>query len=249
MLRISEIMIGIECIMEATEIYSNGTYLAQNPLWHEEDAPWKANHIHTMLKMHALTPQRVAEVGCGSGRILLELQRKLDASVRFDGYDISSNGIALAAAHANERLHFHHKDLLEAIDIFYDLLLVIDVFEHVEDYMGFLRGIRERANHLIFHIPLDLSAFSVIRSKGLITTRQKVGHLHYFTEETALATLRDTGYEVIDYFLTARSIERRVPGAKSALAWLPRKILSLGSKSLASKLLGGYSLLVLARPG
>ncbi len=234
--------------MNATEIYSNGAYLASNPTWHEEDAPWKAHHIYSMINKHALCPERVAEVGCGSGRILLELQAKLGPTVSFDGYEIASQGFALASAKANNQLHFHLKDLLVETDTGHDLLLVIDVFEHVEDYIGFLRGLRTKADFMIFHIPLDLSMFSVLRRNALIDTRKKVGHLHYFTEETALATLSDAGYKVVDSFLTARCIERRVPGLKSALAWLPRKLLSLGSKSLASKILGGYSLLVLAQP-
>lgn len=237
----------MDITMNATEIYSNGTYLSRNPTWHEEDAPWKARHIHSMIDKHALCPDRVAEVGCGSGRILLELQAMLGATVSFDGYEIAPQGFAMASVHANSQLSFHLKDLLVETGTSHDLLLVIDVFEHVEDYIGFLKGLRSKADFMIFHIPLDLSMFSVLRRNALIDTRKKVGHLHYFTEETALATLSDAGYIVLDSFLTARCIERRAPGLKSALAWLPRKLLSLGNKSLASKILGGYSLLVLAQ--
>ena len=78
--------------------------------------------------------------------------------------------------------------------------MAIDVFEHVEDYFGFLRKLREKAEYKIFHIPLDLSVQTVLRSSPIIKGRKSVGHIHYFTKETALETLKDTGYEIIDYF-------------------------------------------------
>jgi hypothetical protein len=72
-----------------------------------------------------------------------------------------------------------------------------------------------------------------------------VGHLHYFTKETALATLQDTGYEIQDYFFTARPTQAG-GGLKQHLAQLPRRLLGCMNAALAAKLLGGFSLLVLA---
>lgn len=34
--------------------------------------------------------------------------------------------------------------------------MLIDVFEHIEDYMDFLRSINSRAKYFVFHIPLDM---------------------------------------------------------------------------------------------
>ena len=42
--------------MEST-IYSDGTYLANNPGWHADDSAWKAGHIATMLARHAIVPR------------------------------------------------------------------------------------------------------------------------------------------------------------------------------------------------
>jgi hypothetical protein len=76
---------------------------------------------------------------------------------------------------------------------------------------------------------------------------QDVGHIHYFTKETALASLVDTGYDIIDYFYTAGSIDLRVKSIKSLLARLPRKILYKINKDMAVRILGGHSLMVLAK--
>ena len=49
--------------------YEDGRYAAANPTWHEEDSPWKAGRIASLLARHGLLPATmatVAEVGCGA---------------------------------------------------------------------------------------------------------------------------------------------------------------------------------------
>ena len=71
-------------------------------------------------------------------------------------------------------------------------------------------------------------------------------HIHYFTKETALRSLSDTGYQVLDYFYTPRSIEFASEPGEKALT-LPRKLCFAIHRDFAVRLLGGFSLLVLAR--
>ena len=40
---------------------------------------------------------------------------------------------------------------------FYDLIICADVFEHVEDYYGFLEKISKKAKYILFNIPLDIN--------------------------------------------------------------------------------------------
>jgi len=228
-------------------IYETGEYHDLNPQWHVEDSAWKALQVLKMLDKHDLRPSTVAEAGCGAGEILRQLQLALPQETRFSGYDVSPQAIDHARGRENAGLKFYLEDLA-AQDVYFDLLLVIDVFEHVDDYLGFLRRLASKATQMIFHIPLDLSAQTVFREQSLLKTRREVGHLHYFTEGTALATLQDTGYEIDDYFFTARAVELRGGGAARTLARLPRRLVAMLSPGLASKVLGGFSLLVLARP-
>lgn len=123
---------------------------------------------------------------------------------------------------------------------------MMDVFEHIEDYLGFLKKCKNKAVNLIFHIPLDISIQVILRNK-LISRRESAGHLHYFTKETALATLEDSGYEIIDYCYTEGAIEQPSKTLKGKLAILPRKIMFMINENLAEKLIGGFSLLVLAK--
>jgi SAM-dependent methyltransferase len=223
-------------------IYLDSTYLAANPTWHVEDSAWKARQILRMLARHKIQPSRVAEVGCGAGEILRQLSLELPDAL-FTGFDVSPHAIERAKTREGDRLHFIHLDVRES-DQEFDLLLVMDVIEHVEDCFGFLRGIREKARYKILHIPLDLSVSTLVRNR-LVPTRKSVGHIHYFTKDTALALLEDTGYQVKDWFYT--------PGYELA----PKDILHRGmalirsaltpvAADFAATVLGGCPLLVLA---
>lgn len=227
-------------------IYQTGEYVAKNPTYHVEDSAWKAGQVLKLIDKHRLAPRTVCEVGCGAGEILKQLQLSLPASTLFFGYEISPQAFALCQERENERLHFSCANLIQSSAPPFDLLLCLDVFEHVEDYFGFLRGLRGKATHKIFHIPLDLSVQWVWRSGPIMREREQAGHLHYFTKETALATLHDTGFEVIDWCYTAGAIANP-RSYKARLASWPRRVLSIINQDLVVRVLGGYSLLVLAK--
>ncbi len=226
-------------------IYESGAYLAHHPGWNEEDSPWKARQILKMIERNSLHPTTVCEVGCGSGEILNQLSMSLGNEVRFVGYDISPIALEICKPKSKANMVFCLGDLLASDEEHFDLLLAIDVFEHVEDYLGFLKKLRLKATRTIFHIPLDLSVQSILRSHRILHARKNGGHLHYFTKETALATLQDTGYSIIDYFYTPGSLGLPHRGWKANLLRIPRRALFSVHEDFAARLLGGFSLLVL----
>ena len=120
------------------------------------------------------------------------------------------------------------------------------MFEHVENYMGFIRGLKEKGKLKVFHIPLDLSVSNIIRGR-LMYGRNSVGHLHYFTPDTAIATLKDCGYEILDTMYTPIFLDLPSKNWKAKLIKLPRYILYKASPKLLSTLFGGVSLMVLAK--
>jgi SAM-dependent methyltransferase len=228
-------------------IYTTGEYLGNNPTWHVEDSAWKAQQIFKIIERNNLQPKSVCEVGCGSGEILNQLYLKMPETVDFTGYEISPQAFELCKTRNKQRLNFNLGDLVRQENVYFDVLLCIDVFEHIEDYLTFLKDLQKKAKYKIFHIPLDLSVSSVLRSSPILRARQSVGHLHYFSKETALATLKDSGYEICDYFYTAGSIDLPSKSFKTLLANLPRKVLYGLNQDIAVRLLGGYSLLVVTK--
>lgn len=225
------------------ERYTGGGYLEANPDWHVTDSAWKAEQVLGMLRRHGLTPRTVCEVGCGAGEILNVLHRALPDDVELTGYEISPQAFELTRTRGRDRLRFELGE--PDPEARFDLVLVMDVIEHLEDYFTFLRQLGSVGTHKILHIPLDLSALSVARPHPLLWSRATVGHLHYFVRETALAALRDSGLEVVDHCYTYTG-----GSPCSAREWLLyglRRALWRLERDLAARLVGGYSLLVLAR--
>jgi SAM-dependent methyltransferase len=227
----------------ATDAHLNGEYFRKNPTWHVEFSPWKAANIHRLLERKGLYPRTVCEVGCGAGEVLRQLQLMTNSDCRFWGYDVAPAAIEMAKSRENDRLRFQLADF-PAIDTpQWDLLLILEVVDHVEDYMGFLRSLRNRAEWKIFSFSLDITVQGSLRRNGLLRRRQAHSHLHHFNKETVLDTLRHTGYKVVDCGYQS------VPPA-AALAKLVKPIRSLGFTAcpdLAVRMFGGYSLMVLAR--
>ncbi len=233
--------------MDYSDMYRNGEYLRKNPSWDVRDSPWKAGQILQMLQEHNIHARTVGEVGCGAGEVLANLQEAMGDDCIFYGYDISPQAIEFCKPKANEKLHFFQRDLLEESGINWDVLLAIDVIEHVEDYTGFLRAIKEKAMYKVFHVPLEFFALSAIHTGFLQKQRRDSGHLHYFTRDILLQTFNELGYEILDARYTPGYRVSRGHGWKDDLLCIPRRIGFLLHKDLTVRVFGGYSLLVLTR--
>jgi SAM-dependent methyltransferase len=226
-------------------IYTDGSYLAKTRgTWHMEDSLFKAQRIASMLARHnEIKPNTICEIGCGAGGILAELQKMLPQHIAFTGYDISPQSHALSAQFSNPRCQFILDDAFADASKF-DLVLVMDVIEHIEDYFSFLRHTREKGDWKLYHIPLDVHILGTMRGDNLWDT---VGHLHFFTIETALKALQHTRHRVVDWIFTDRAISIPNQTFRGRIANLIRIPLSKFSTKLTSRILGGYSMLVLAK--
>lgn len=228
-------------------IYEDGSYLGKNPTWHEEDSAWKATQIIKILDRNGIDPRRICEIGCGAGGIADELAAHYGSQAHLTGYEISPQAYQLCKPRERQNLHFVLGDAFDDNKEKFDVALLIDVIEHVEDYFSLMRRVRDKATFKIFHIPLDLSAQSVLRGTPLAKWRADVGHIHYFTKDTALAALRDVGFEILDYFYTGTSLDLPNRGWKSNMMKMPRRLLFNISQDIAVRMLGGFSILVLVK--
>lgn len=230
-----------------TDVYNDGTYYAANPDWHVGDSPWKAGQIIRIIQKNSLSLKTVCEIGCGAGEVIRQLADRMGSNIEFTGFEVSDQAYRLCLARERDNVHYFCKDLLrENIAAPFDLVLAIDVFEHVRDYLGFLADLREKGRYKIFHIPLDLCAQMVFRGRPIMEKRKRVGHLHYFFKDTAIATLVDSGYKIIDYCYTGSSLSAPKIGVTAAALRIPRQLLFSVSPDLTARVLGGYSLLVLS---
>jgi SAM-dependent methyltransferase len=227
--------------------YTSGSYLERNPLWHTEESSWKAEQIMRMLNRHKIVPRTICEVGCGAGEVLRQLQPRLGGGCEMLGCDVSPQAIELCSSRANEKLRFLLGDITRISENFFELILVLDVIEHVEDYFSLLRNIKERALYKIFQIPLDLSVQTILRSTPLLKDREKYGHIHYFNKEIALQLLIDVGFQIVDYFYTGVALDLPSSDLKNVVMRIPRRLIYSVNRDMAVRLLGGYRLLFLTK--
>jgi SAM-dependent methyltransferase len=221
--------------------YTDGSYAAATGgTWHFEDSAFKAGQVLRMLRGHPeVNPNSICDIGCGAGGVLAELERKLDSTAWFTGYEVSPQAHALSQRLASARREYVLGDPFADAE-FFDVALALDVVEHVEDCFGFMRQCGSKATWKIYHIPLDVSTSTLLRGTNCWDS---VGHLHLFTRETAIKTVEHSGQKVIDWFLTPVSLVRPHRRA-TRFTNIPRRILP---ELLASRLFGGYSIMILAK--
>lgn len=234
--------------VSSNDLYVNGEYYKNNPDWDVADASWKMNIVHELLINNHVHPKTVIEVGCGAGENLVELLKHDGNIEKLTGYDISPQAFSLAAKKATAKISFYNDDITLIENMRSNLMLVIDVVEHVDDFYGFLRKLKNKSDHFVFHIPLDLSCRTLLKPHVLLQQRQSVGHIHYYSKEMVEWALRDTGYQVMDWVYTkpvvdvlpANSLKRRV---KKIL----RNFSFTLNKDWSVKTWGGYSIMILAK--
>lgn len=226
------------------EIYNSGEYLKNNKTWHTEDSPYKASFVIKSITKNAVDFDTCADIGCGAGLVTEILAAKY-SDAKFVGYELSRD----ASKFWNDRkklenLSYTNENLLET-QRSVDLIVCLDVFEHIEDYFGFLRALRTKGSKFIFNIPLDMNVVKIL-TPGLKYAREEVGHIHYFSEYTAIKTLEDCGYKVRDCELCAAYLSIAPRNIRQAMI-LPIRLLSVVlGKSIAAKIFGGISLVVYA---
>ena len=226
--------------------YLCGEYARLNPDWDSVDSPWKAKIVSELVRRHGLPLNSLVEIGCGAGGVLEELGNEI-GGCRMIGYDIAPELVHFWKRISAPNIRFVLGDYFQCEAPVPDLVLVLDVIEHVADPYDFLVRLRERCGTVIFHIPLDLSAVSILREEPLLHVRHKVGHIHYFTKGLALSLLEECGFEVIESTFTGASFDAPHRKFKTKAVSLLRRIFGLINRDFSVRLLGGDTLLVLAR--
>ena len=223
------------------QTYLDGTYLDRVPTWHAADSPWKAQHCKTLLSDLGVQPTAICDVGCGAGGVLAALRETYPVA-KLTGFDISPAAIDLAIR-SHEGIEFTVGDVVGH----YDVMLVMDVIEHVEDCFGFTRSLREHGDLVLFNIPLELTFVGLLRNVP-IAHRNELGHIHYFTRQTALALLSDCGFEILATRYIPAVVDLAARDLKTRLMTAAQRAGFRVASDLSVLMLGGYALLVAARP-
>lgn len=226
--------------------YHDADYLAKNPDWDRKDAPWKAGLVRAVLSDFKVLPSSICEVGCGSGDVLINLRRHYPDAALY-GYDISPQAAVFWREHEQYGIHFQQGDFFELNHEVYNVILMLDVIEHLRDPFTFLERLRSVASYFVFHIPLDLSAGTVLLGHPLSNVRSKTGHIHYYTKDLAIATLKGCGFDIIHYRYSGAAMNSPQRTLLTRIAMWPRLALYALHKDFGVRAIGGETLVVLAR--
>jgi SAM-dependent methyltransferase len=227
--------------------YLNGDYAQKNPDWDSADASWKAGKLHQLLAAHDCLPSSVVEIGCGSGAILSAL-RGYYPKASLAGFDIAPEASRFWSDASLRGLRFELADYLSLDEPVPDLILLLDVLEHLGNPWEFLARLRHRSKLVAIHFPLDLSAVSILRESPLLQVRDQVGHLHYFTRGLALSLLDESGFDIVEARYTGAALDAPQRSLKTRVAGWARRLAYAVDRDFGARLLGGETLMVLARP-
>jgi SAM-dependent methyltransferase len=229
-----------------TDIYKDGSYAKGSPSWHVEDSPWKSQQIKKIMEKNEINAKTICEVGCGAGEILNQLYQTYSSKINYYGFEISPQAYELCKKKENDKIHYYLNDLCKVEMPRFDVILLIDVIEHIEDMFAFLRTIKDKGEYKIFHIPLDISVIDILKGTNLSAGVHHPGHIHFFTKDVALEILRSIGYEILDYVYTPTH-ERPRKTLLSKIMHFPRKIVYIFYTDFGIRIFGGSSLMVLAK--
>ena len=227
-------------------LYTEGNYRQSNEDWHDEDAPVKAHEICAFLKKNEISFRSCADIGCGTGRVVKIMASYFDAD--FFGYEISD--IALAMAEQKPKnVNFIVGDFFDVTELpSYDLIMLNDVLEHVPDFFSFLNKVRRYTRYILLRVPIEINVLHTLTNRQAYN-RRRLGHLHYFSKDTALSTVEECDLAIVDWQYVFDSIN--MPHTSRSLLKIALKAPRIVSRrlfpDLGVRLFGGAGILILAR--
>lgn len=189
--------------------------------------PWeraRLDFFHGLLRDHVElgAVRRILDVGSGDGWLARQLLARLPAHVSMTCFDVAYERTGLPRS--GERLTFTADMPSEP----FDLLLFLDVLEHVEDDYTFLPELLQRAARPGAQVLLTVPAWPLLASSH----DSKLGHHRRYSPDALLALARHAGLRPLRHgqlFVSlllprAASVARErtfgaKPGARPQLHW------------------------------
>jgi 2-polyprenyl-3-methyl-5-hydroxy-6-metoxy-1,4-benzoquinol methylase len=170
--------------------------------WLSYGAVHKVDSVEILLNRHAIAPISVLELGCGTGAVITECQKR-GLGAKFTAVDYSREAIAYLESRSSgiQCVSADITDPTFELHGSFDVVVLSHVLEHLEQPLEFLQSLirKVQIQYLVAEVPLeDLLAF---RLKNLFRDRYKnrAGHVQFFTEETFQQLLSQAGLRLLDH--------------------------------------------------
>ena len=200
--------------------------------WLERTAVEKANSIQQLLNRSHLKPKAMMELGCGTGAVIRECQRR-NLGVSYTAVDYSHEAIAYLER-ISEGIRTIAADITApdfALADRFDVIILSHVLEHLEDPSGFLDSTIRRLefSHLLIEVPLEDLLMSRIKNRFRDRRINAAGHIQFFTSRTFRELVESHGLRVIDErrYVPILDLDTiRFVGAKGGFSCLRRAMIA-----------------------
>jgi SAM-dependent methyltransferase len=163
--------------------------------WRALGAVGKADHVERLLGQAGLQPARIADIGCGDGALIRELQAR-GIGVEHTGFEISQAALAIARD-STPKASFEHYDgaVLPAAAGAFDLGILSHVLEHVHHPADLLAEAARACGALVVEVPLEANASA--RRAGKREGSDEIGHVQRFARADVAAVAAQAGLRVL----------------------------------------------------
>ncbi len=135
---------------------------------------------------------RLAEIGCGSGLVQSQFEDCLGLSI--DGFDLNAEALERNASRTGRLACYDVQERNEELRDRYDLVLLLDVIEHVQEDARFLEDsafLAKPAGHLVVNVPASPRLYSRYDVAA--------GHLRRYTPKALIEAGHHAGLEVVSW--------------------------------------------------
>jgi len=153
-------------------------------------------NYHQFFIDHVSPEDRVLDVGCGYGSVAQDVAKKAKSVW---GIDLNEKNIKLAKArYQKDNLTFIHGDaLVDLPDKEFDVAILSNILEHIENRIPFLKSIMRLAPKLLIRVPMINRDWKVLYKKELgLDYRLDKTHYIEYTEEDLIEELTAAGLNV-----------------------------------------------------
>ncbi len=146
---------------------------------------WRFDVLRRAMHRCRIAPGKTLEIGCGHG--VLRQQMEETFMVPVDGCDLNEQALRMAPAGRGRLLVYDIFDLLPEMCGAYDMILLMDVIEHIDDDVGFLQTSLKhlkKGGIVALNVPAHASLFSKYDSVA--------GHRRRYSSERLQALFRES---------------------------------------------------------
>jgi ubiquinone/menaquinone biosynthesis C-methylase UbiE len=250
------------------DLYTTDRYIAQNPTLHGEDTAWKLGLVLPLVDAFAKRVGKrtvtVLDVGGGAGLLLKaiagHLARRHGLKCRQLALDLSPGMLDLQARNNPdlERTILGDATQIPLADGEVDLVLMLDVIEHVPEPAKSHAELRRVAGHVLYKIPLEDNVLVAVLDRirgGSIRAElvRTLGHVNSYTIRRFTAEVarhvgkvvkREVG-DVFSYYLSSPDY-RPTLSRRQLLVNRVGAVLYRVAPSAAARLLGGSAAFLVA---